>query len=204
MRTSYVHGQTTIKAANGAKPSQSKQISWEIFQRKYLTKEDHFKYEWVNGTVEKTKRGMDKTQLYIQYNLQNWFRQLIAAKKVEGDLIAEPDLFFLENHRRPDIVWLTEAQIYKLSEPDAYEVPTFVIEVISSGDQMEKVREKMLNYRDAGVQVVWHIFPKHRQVDVYSGKKLNEMVTCSGDEICSAAPALPNFKIAAVNIFAKK
>ncbi|MCU0348469.1 MAG: Uma2 family endonuclease, partial [Saprospiraceae bacterium] len=87
---------------------------------------------------------------------------------------------------------------------DAYEVPTFVIEVISSGDQMEKVREKMLNYRDAGVQVVWHIFPKHRQVDVYSGKKLNEMVTCSGDEICSAAPALPNFKIAAVNIFAKK
>ncbi len=203
MRTSSVQGQTTKKTSPPIKPTQPKFIAWEAFQRKYLSREDLYKYEWVNGTVEKTKRSMDKTQLYIQYNLQTLFRQFLADSKVEGELIAEPDLFFLKNHRRPDIAWLTKPQIYNLAEPNAYEVPAFVIEVISSGDQIEKVREKMLNYRDAGVQVVWHIFPKHRQVDVYNGKKLNEMVTYSGNDTCSAAPALPNFKIPVSAIFKK-
>lgn len=31
-----------------------KLISWEAFEKKYLSREDRFKYEWVNGTVEKT------------------------------------------------------------------------------------------------------------------------------------------------------
>jgi hypothetical protein len=31
--------------------SASKKISWENFQKKYLTREDRFKYEWVNGMV---------------------------------------------------------------------------------------------------------------------------------------------------------
>ncbi|MFT4762726.1 MAG: Fe-S cluster biosynthesis and repair protein YggX [Paraglaciecola sp.] len=29
-------------------------ISWESFQREYLTRKDNFKYEWVNGEIEKT------------------------------------------------------------------------------------------------------------------------------------------------------
>ena len=181
----------------------AKPISWEEFQRKYLSREDDYKYEWVDGQVIKTKRGIDKTQLYIQRNFLRFFRQLFVDGKVEGEIIAEPDLFFLKNHRRPDMAWLTDKQIDDLEDPKAYEVPTFIIEVISNNDQMNTVREKMINYRDAGVQVVWHIFPKMQQVDVYAGKNLSQIVTCSGDDICSAAPALPNFKMSVKDIFKK-
>lgn len=182
----------------------AKPISWEEFQKKYLSREDDFKYEWVDGQVNKTKRGMDKTQLYVQFNLTDCFRNLLSQGKVNGDLMAEPDLFFLSNHRRPDMVWLTKAQIYKLADPNAYEVPAFIIEVISGNDQMNTVREKMINYRDAGVQVVWHIFPKMQQVDVYAGKNLSQSQLCSGDDVCSAEPTLPNFKITVNEIFCKK
>jgi Uma2 family endonuclease len=182
----------------------AKPISWEEFQKKYLSREDSFKYEWVNGQVVKTKRGMDKTQLFIQFNLIQCFRNLFNEGKVNGELIAEPDLFFLSNHRRPDITWLTKAQIYRLADPEAYEVPAFIIEVISSNDQMNTVREKMINYRDAGVKVVWHIFPKMQQVDVYAGKNLSQSQLCSGDDVCSAEPALPNFQITVNEIFSKK
>ncbi len=182
----------------------AKPISWEEFQKKYLSREDSFKYEWVNGQVIKTKRGMDKTQVYIQFNFLGFFRQLFNEGKVVGELIAEPDLFFLQNHRRPDIVWLTKEQAYNLAEPTSYEVPALVIEVISGNDQMNNVKEKMVNYRDAGVQVVWQVFPKLRQVDVYSGVNLSQMTVCFGDDICDASPVLPHFKMPISAIFKKK
>ena len=178
-------------------------MSWQEFQQKYLDREDGFKYEWVGGMVEKTKHTMDKTQLYILHNLKKFFRQLLIERKVNGELIAEPDLFFLDNHRRPDIAWLTERQIYALADPSGYEVPAFIIEIISGNDQMNHVKKKMINYRDAGVKVVWHIFPNLHQVDVYAGPSLDQMTVCDSDKICSAAPALPAFQIPVGAIFYK-
>ena len=31
----------------------TKPILWAYFERKYLSREDGFKYEWLNGTIEK-------------------------------------------------------------------------------------------------------------------------------------------------------
>jgi Uma2 family endonuclease len=179
-----------------------KPITWVAFQKKYLDREDGYKYEWVNGLVEKTKRSMDKTQLYILRTLQAYFRQLLNAEKAHGELVSEPDLFFMENHRRPDIAWLTDAQIDRLAY-DSRDVPAFIIEVISSNDQINKVQKKMLNYRESGVQVVWHVFPTLGLVHVYSGENLDAMQVRSGDQLCSAAPVLPDFAISVSDILKK-
>ena len=56
-------------AAVGTK--QSKRISWEEFQRKYLSREDNYKYEWVGGEIVKTQRTMDYSQIFILKNLIN-------------------------------------------------------------------------------------------------------------------------------------
>lgn len=34
----------------------SKPITWEQFKNRYLWREDGYKYEWINGYVERTKR----------------------------------------------------------------------------------------------------------------------------------------------------
>lgn len=202
--------ESAVKLAPSKKVEQSKKvvqeskpISWTHFQRRYLSREDQYKYEWVNGTVVKSIRGMDKSQLYILFNLQTFFRKLKNENKLSGDLIVEPDLFFLSNHRRPDVVWLTEKQIYALAEPESYEVPRFVIEVVSTNDNINKVKAKMVNYSEAGVEVVWHIFPQLRQVDVYTGSSLHQMTVCKGADVCSAAPALLDFQLSVDEIFYK-
>lgn len=177
-------------------------ISWEAFQKKYLTREDGYKYEWVNGEVEKTKRSMDKTQLYILFNLMAHFQNLLVKGKVYGQLIAEPDLFFPDVHRRPDIAWLTKEQMYEMAE-GANHVPAFVIEVISTNDQSIRVEKKMNNYRNAGVKVVWQIFPDLKTVHVYAGQRLDSMTVCTSEQICSAAPALPDFALPVNEIFKK-
>lgn len=176
-------------------------ISWENFEKEYLSLEDGYRYEWLNGIIEKTP-AMNRTQLYILYNLQEYFMRLKYEGKVAGQLLAESDLFFKDKHRRPYICWLTQAQVINLSEKKP-ETPDFAIEVISDSDVLVRVVTKMQDYRAAGVKTVWHIFPEQKEVHVYSGKNLDEMIVQRGSKICSAMLGLVEFKIPVEEIFKK-
>lgn len=187
-----------IAAQKAPEPKRApKKISWEEFQRKYLSREDQFKYEWVNGEVEKTPRDMDKTQLYILVNLMDFLSKLKLAKPIDGFLIAEGDTFFGGNHRRPDIAYYSEALIQAARRNEDVH-PDFVIEVISKKDQAERLTEKMNDYWAAGVKVIWQIFPTTKQVHVYHGKR---MTVCTGDDLCSAEPVVERFVLPAKEIF---
>ena len=61
--------------------AKQKKISWETFQKKYLIREDKYKYEWVDGYVEKTPRTMDKNQSFLFDNLADL---LDALKRKEA------------------------------------------------------------------------------------------------------------------------
>ena len=189
------------KPAHFMPPKPPKLISWEDFGRRYLAREDGNKYEWLNGTVEKSG-STDYTQFFIVKNLMDCFIRLKNSINLEGYLIPEGDIFFGQHHRRPDVAYVTDEQ----SAHTAYgenQVPGFVIEVISKKDQMDLVHKKMDDYRNAGVKVVWHIFPAREQVHVYQGKNLSQMLVCIGDASCSAAPVLPDFVMTAGQIFQK-
>lgn len=188
----------TAAISTSSQAGTPKTLSWQEFKNRYLSREDQYKYEWVNGTVEKTLRSMDKTQIYLLANLTRFLYTLIAVNPhIDGDLIAEGDTFFAGNHRRPDISYYTKAQLRaaRLNE-DVH--PDFVIEVISHNDQIMKLLKKMVDYRNAGVQVIWHIFPQQQEVHVYHGK---QMVVCTGDDICSAEAVIKGFSLSVKDIF---
>ncbi len=194
--------------SSGAVPAvarkQPRLIKWPEFEKRYLHREDGFKYEWVHGRVEKTEYTMNPTQLYIQFNLQEIFMRLKTAGTVSGQLLAETDLFFFpEVHRRPDFAWLTHLQANNLASAGAIEIPAFLIEVISTYDAAQKIVDKMTDYRAAGVQVVWLIYPIQQQVHVYNGHNLESMSVCMGEKICSADPVLSAFAFPASDIFKK-
>jgi len=191
-------------ATPAAAKKQPRLIKWSEFEKRYLSREDGYKYEWLNGRVEKTENTMNPTQLYIQFNLQEIFMRLKTAGKVTGQLLAETDLFFFpEIHRRPDFAWLTHTQANNLSNEGAIEIPAFVIEVISTRDAAQKIVDKMRHYRTAGVQVVWLIYPIQKEVHVYSSQNLESMTVCMGEKICSADPVLPAFAFPVSDIFKK-
>ena len=186
------------------KAKKPRPISWETFEKKYLTREDGNTYEWSNGFVLISRNSMGPSQLYIHRNLIALFRELLYKKKIQGELLAETDLFFAaEVHKRPDFAWLTNQQINRLSVKNAIEIPAFIIEVISNHDVAQKLTEKLQLYRATGVQVVWLIFPNQEEIHVYSGKNLEEMTVCTGEKICSAAPAIPAFTFKAKAVFEK-
>ena len=180
------------------KNNTTKSISWETFEKKYLSREDGYTYEWVNGTIEKTKRTMDTKQFAIEDNLTTFFNRLKFQGRAEGQLIIEGDIHFLSNHRRPDMAYLTKAQIANMAKGMRGDVPQFIIEVISTTDEMNRVYGKMKDYEKADVKVVWHVFPKLQEVHVFHGR---HSTIYRDDEVVSAAPVLPDFEIAVSDIF---
>jgi len=176
-----------------------RKISWETFQKKYLSKEDKYKYEWLDGIVEKTPRTMDKKQFFIQDNLLEFLYSIKAKYQLKGQLISEGDNFFRKHHRRPDIAYYTRQQILALKE-DKYTVPEFVIEIISPSDNAYKVNQKVIDYRNAGVKVLWHLFPKAKEVHIYRDNAL-KMEVKRADDICSAEPVITGFKLSVADIF---
>lgn len=176
-----------------------RKISWETFQKKYLTKEDKYKYEWLDGIVEKTPKTMDKKQFFIQDNLVKFMAILYVNHGLTGQLIVEGDNFFKKNHRRPDIAYYTREQILALKE-DNYSVPEFVIEIISPTDNAYKVNQKVIDYRNAGVKIIWHLFPQAGEVHIYRDNALKMEVKREND-LCSAEPVIKGFNISVTDIF---
>lgn len=192
-------------AANGPVPAASpngkakRYVSWREFVRRYLSREDGFKYEWNNGEIEKTPRTMNINQLYVLENLQVAIEKLRADNPQLGKLYAETDILFSEDrHRRPDIAYLTIEQV-RAAKNDVQPVPVWVLEVISPSDNINRVVRKVNEYFRAGVRMVWHIFPDDREVHVYeTPKRIN---ICRDEDICSAEPVVPGFMLEAREIF---
>jgi Uma2 family endonuclease len=175
-------------------------VSWAEFQKKFLSREDSFKYEWVDGTVEKTPRIMDQSQYYLLDNIEAVFNQLKNEQKASGKFYTEIDTFFLDKvHRRPDCAYFTEDQ-RKFMARRINQVPKFILEIISTKDQINLVHKKMQNYRDASVDIVWHIFPLLNEIHVYKGYN---MTVCRGEMMCSAEPVIPYFNISVNDVFKK-
>lgn len=190
---------TASRLANVPKPAPVKvkkspaYISWESFQKRYLSREDGYTYEWSNGTVEKSPNSMDITQLYIWLNISKSFNTLRLEKAISGSLITEADIFLNELlHRRPDICFLTDAQILAGSK-NKIQIPAFVAEIISPNDKANRVGRKTQEYFTVGVQVVWNIYPTLKEVHVYDSPAASRI--CRNNDLCSAEKAIPGFAI---------
>ena len=51
-----------------------------------------------------------------------------------------------------------------------FPIPNFVIEIVSKNDVLTRENRKMKNYRDAGVKVVWQIFPETKEIVITRSK----------------------------------
>ena len=154
----------------------------------WMPQDSPFKYEWNNGKIERTDYMKFDERILVS-RLCRRFTQTEAYKQ-EGDLLPEADIYTSpDKYRRPDVAFLTKDQINGSGIEVKYAIPSFVIEVISPNDRIKYLEEKLQEYFDAGIQVVWHIFPNTRQFWICSDP-LHHSVH-SGSDVCSAGPALP-------------
>lgn len=152
--------------------------------------EDGHKYEWNDGELIKFT-GMNKKQIRI-YDILN----TLFIKKgywETGTFVAEYDVQLSGiQMRRPDIAYLSKDQLAQAAKGED-PIPGFMVEIISENDNINKVEEKINEYYKAGAQVVWLVLPENKSVHVYTSRR--DVKICLENDICSAAPLLPEFEI---------
>ncbi|MCF0074521.1 Uma2 family endonuclease [Dyadobacter sp. CY261] len=154
---------------------------------------DGYKYEWNDGKIIRFGK-LKKKHLFIIRGLQQLFFRTTAFSK-GGALIMEQDVMLSGiQMRRPDLAFFNGQQIDASTASDEEPIPEFLIEVISPTDDAEKVEEKLVEYFDSNVRVVWHIYPDNEVVYVYTSRK--QVKICTDLDLCSAFPVMDDFEIA--------
>lgn len=176
-----------------------RKVSIQTFLRKYVKGGPGVKYEFNKGAIEKTDSFGFREQ-YITYNILNGFEKTVNAKK-RNRIVQALEVWTSETQlRKPDLAFITLEQIRQGAEGKE-PMPEFIIEVISKNDPILIVKDKVYEYFKAGLKVLWHVFPHNQTVEIYRSPQ--EIEVCSGEQICSAEPTVPGFKIKTQDIFKK-
>ena len=97
----------------------------------------------------------------------------------EPDTVRAPDIAFISQNRLPALL------------PDGYLelVPDLVVEVVSPNDTAREVREKVNDWLDAGVRLVWVVDYQKRIITEYYSRQqyrvLTEYDTLDGGDVVS-------------------
>lgn len=104
--------------------------------------------------------------------------------------VRKPDLIFVRRGKlpggKPQEGWLTV-------------VPDLVAEVVSPGDEAEDLEQKLLEYREAGIPLIWVIYPNTRTAQVLT---LDGRFDLGRDGVLDGRDILPGFSCSLADLFA--
>lgn len=105
--------------------------------------------------------------------------------------------------RKPDVSFVAASRAPKSTDPDGWLnlVPDLAVEVISTHDKATKLREKLTEYREAGIPIVWVAWPESKTVDIYRVGASAETVGIDG--VLTGEPVLPGFTLSVAELFAE-
>jgi Uma2 family endonuclease len=107
-------------------------------------------------------------------------------------------------NRKPDVAFVSSRR-WPPDRPqpigdNAWDVvPDLAVEVVSPTDPFEDVMDKVIEYFQAGVRLVWVVLPKHRRVLVYESADRLRQLTIS--DALDGGDVLPGFRLPLDRLF---
>jgi Uma2 family endonuclease len=78
-------------------------------------------------------------------------------------------------------------------------IPVLAVEILSPSDKVEDIRNKVVEYLDVGVQVVWVVDPYFRTVQVHRSGKSPE--TFNSEQTLTEPEVLVGFEVSVLELF---
>ena len=169
----------------------------EEFENWQKKTRSQYNYEFYYGQISK-KQSMKQIELKIAQFLTRRFAETQAYKEL-GELAAEVDTYIdIFRKRVPDLAFFTSSQINAAYLGEKV-VPAFTIELLSDSESFEDVANKIQDYFDAGVALVWYISPKNKTIYAYTSTK--DIKVYTGTDKCTANPVLSDFSFITEDLF---
>jgi len=108
-----------------------------------------------------------------------------ATTALAPGLVRLPDVSFVSRQRLPG------GKVPREPIPDL--VPDLAVEVISQGNTPQEMDRKLREYFEAGVKLVWYVYPQIRTVRVYTAPE--RVLELGEDQTLEGGDVLPGFSI---------
>jgi len=157
-------------------------------------------YELVDGELKEKVVGT-KASLIASLICA---RLLAAFYPRIGFAVAEAMIYCFKkpNHgRKPDVVYVRLERLNDRSVPegDLHLVPDLAVEVLSPGNSGIEVEEKLGEYQEAGVPLIWIVNPGPRTIRVYRSNATVQLF--HADDVIENEPLLPGFVLKISDVF---
>jgi Uma2 family endonuclease len=153
---------------------------------------DGNKYELVDGQLLVGPAGWLHEQIVMR--LASRLVAFVESKGL-GTVLGSNALFVLPsgNKRGPDISFVAAGRLDR-ARGEAFPKlsPDLAVEVLSPGDSTRRVLDKVGEYLEAGVRLVWVIDPKRRSAAVH--RSLGDVRTVTGEGVLDGEDVIPGFR----------
>lgn len=142
------------------------------------------------------KIAMRLGRVVANFVYENGYGEVYAAE-TGFTLFQEPDTV-----RAPDVSFVAKDRIPPEGEPESgfwAIAPDLAAEVISPNDKVSEVQEKVRDYLEAGVRLLWLVDPQTRTVTVY--QSLREARILLEEDTLDGASVLPGFNFPLSQLF---
>lgn len=104
--------------------------------------------------------------------------------------------------RAPDIAFVRRGRVPTGGPPSGYwpGAPDLAVEVVSPGDTVREIDEKVAEWLQAGSEAVWVVNPRSKTVTAYRAG--GAISTCTSDQTLDGGTILQNFQCPVASIFA--
>jgi Uma2 family endonuclease len=160
-------------------------------------------YEVVDGQrVELEPMGAQ--EILLASALSHFLDRFVYQQEL-GQVVCEM-LFLLDAardlKRRPDVAFVSFPRWPEPTVPreEAWNVvPDLAVEIISRTNTAETVDDKIVDYFDAGVRLVWVVYPNRRRLYVYNSS--HESRVLERHEELDGGDVLPGFRLPLQSLF---
>lgn len=159
--------------------------------------------ELVDGILVEKVMGANESMLAAE--LIYLLKRFLRSRK-SGVVLGEAGLLRLAPGliRIPDVAFLSKEKFPggRLPRTSAWSLaPDLAIEVVSPGNTKKEMNEKLRDYFAAGSKLVWYVYPKLRQVEVFTSPTSKRIV--KRDQILDGGAVLPGLEINLEELFAE-
>ena len=106
-----------------------------------------------------------------------------------------------DNVRSPDVMFVRTEKLPGGKSPVGFGevIPDLCVEVLSPRDSLRHVAQKIGEFLECGVPVVWLVDPERESVTVY--RSLSQIEQHTAEDVITAEPVLPGFSCAVSRFF---
>ncbi|MGL6096170.1 MAG: Uma2 family endonuclease [Fimbriiglobus sp.] len=164
---------------------------------------DHQGYELIDGDLREKAMGAETSEIQceLSFLLKLWLRSNPLGRVYESECMYRCFPRTPDRVRKPDVSFLRRERVPGGRSPvGVFTVrPDFVVEVLSPGDTVFDVEDKLADYHSAGIPLIWVVSPNTRKVRVY---RLGEPdVEFTDRDELTGVPVLPGFRVKVADLF---